>query len=561
MTKSQWPQLGFGVGLRTDHYQPITTSWPKVDWFEAVTENFMDSGGRPLQILEQVRHHYPVGLHGTALSIGSSDALNPLYLERLKTLVDRIEPATISDHLCWSGVGGKHLHDLLPLPHTEEAIQHVVTRVGQVQDLLKRPFLLENISTYVTYKHSEMSEWEFLTEIAKRSGCGILLDLNNIYVNSKNHGFDAYEYLHAIPQDFVAQYHLAGHTNMGKFLFDTHTGKVTEAVWDLYREATRLFGPVSCLIEWDIEIPDFETLQGQSETARNLFNEVQGQEPTWKKKVKKKEVQNSSSGPDLKETEEWFQEHVFTHEAKDSESLLNPQGGDPGVERLSVYSDGFKARMKEGLEDVYKATAHVMGEGAFTSLAEAYASSYQSHDYNLSEVGRDLALFTTKTPWSEKLPFLPDLIRLEWLVSRSFHAFDGKPLIPEKFSSVDPSDWGKLCLVFQPSVHVFKSEWPLLDIWESRNTPVGEIKVQLENRPQNILIRRKGGDVICRLMDRKQYNLLKGLLVGKNLALVCDEFEDQEEGEDLLLTEWFSAWMSESLIQGIDLAKTDSTPI
>src|SRR3989338_98791 len=209
---------GIGLGLRSQHYPVITSEWPKVDWFEAISENYMDTGGRPLHILEQVVAHYPIGLHGTALSIGSTDPMNHHYLKRLKQLIQRIDPFIVSDHLGWSGTEGEQLHDLLPLPFTEEAVRHVVSRVKQVQEFLGRPILLENVSTYVTFRHSTMTEWEFLTEAAKRSGCGILLDVNNIYVNSVNHKFDPLEYIKAVPGSRVGQIHLAGHTDRGDFL-------------------------------------------------------------------------------------------------------------------------------------------------------------------------------------------------------------------------------------------------------------------------------------------------------------------------------------------------------
>lgn len=271
-----WPILGCGVGLRSEHYEDITSTWPRMDWFEAISENFMDSGGRPLQILEAIRARYPVALHGVALSIGSTDPLNARYLERLKALVDRIEPETVSDHLCWSGVDGDHLHDLLPLPCTEEAVRHVATRVQQVQDSLKRRLLLENISTYVAYEHSTMPEWEFLTAVAERSGCGILLDLNNLYVNAYNHQFDPSAYLAHIPGELVGQFHLAGHTDCGTYLFDTHSAQVTDAVWALYMDALRRWGPVSTMIEWDEDIPSFARLADEAEKARGISVSVLG---------------------------------------------------------------------------------------------------------------------------------------------------------------------------------------------------------------------------------------------------------------------------------------------
>ena len=271
--------LGCGVGLRSEHYAQITSEWPAMDWFEAISENFMDSGGRPLHVLEEVRRRYPIALHGVSLSVGSTDPLDERYLARLKGLADRIEPAIVSDHLCWTGVEGQNLHDLLPLPFTEEAIRHIAERVHRVQEVLGRCILLENVSSYVAYPHSTMPEWEFLTAVARRSGCGILLDLNNIYVNSVNHGFDPQEYLRRIPGELVGQFHLAGHTNLGKLLFDTHSRPVIEPVWDLYREALRRWGPVTTLIEWDEDIPPFEYLAAEADQARAIMADSMGSDP------------------------------------------------------------------------------------------------------------------------------------------------------------------------------------------------------------------------------------------------------------------------------------------
>jgi len=274
MNPSAWPVIGCGVGLRAQHYDAITRDWPAVDWFEAISENFMDSGGRPLRILEDVRRRYPVALHGVSLSIGSTDPLNDDYLRRLKALADRIEPVIVSDHICWTGVDGENLHDLLPLPWTEESLDHVVRRAQQVQERLGRRILLENVSSYVTFCHSSMTEWEFLTELATRSGCGLLLDLNNAYVNAYNHGWDARDYLRHIPGHLVGQFHLAGHTDMGPYLFDTHSREVPHPVWELYREALTRWGPVTSMIEWDEDIPPLPRLLQEADTARSIYREV-----------------------------------------------------------------------------------------------------------------------------------------------------------------------------------------------------------------------------------------------------------------------------------------------
>jgi hypothetical protein len=268
------PWLGHGVGLRRDHFDRVLAGPSRVDWFEVISENFMVAGGRPLDVLTRVRERYPVVLHGVSLSIGSTDALDQAYLDRLAGLARRIEPAWVSDHLCWTSVGGHHAHDLLPLPYTEEALRHVVERVVRVQERLGRPIALENVSSYVAYRRSQMPEWEFLAAVAERSGCGILLDVNNIHVSARNHGFDPLRYLEGIPASRVWQFHLAGHSDKGPYLLDTHDHPVPDPVWTLYREAVRRYGAVSSLIEWDDRIPPFESLEEESERARAIHEEI-----------------------------------------------------------------------------------------------------------------------------------------------------------------------------------------------------------------------------------------------------------------------------------------------
>jgi hypothetical protein len=262
--------LGHGVGLRRDHFDRVLSGPTRIDWFELISENFMVGGGRALDVLTRVRERYPVVLHGVSLSIGSTDPLDESYLDRLADLARRVDPAWVSDHLCWTSVGGHQAHDLLPLPYTERALDHVVRRVIQVQERLGRPIALENVSSYVAYRHSVMPEWEFLAAVAERSGCGILLDVNNIYVSARNHAFDPHAYLEGIPPAKVWQFHLAGHSNKGDYLLDTHDHPVADPVWDLYEAAVRRFGAVSTLIEWDDNIPAFERLEDESERARSI---------------------------------------------------------------------------------------------------------------------------------------------------------------------------------------------------------------------------------------------------------------------------------------------------
>jgi hypothetical protein len=270
MTERAVAALGFGLGLRPQHYPAILDGAPPVDWFEILSENYMVDGGRPLAKLTAIRARYPMVMHGVSLSIGSADPLNMDYLARLKALAERVEPAIISDHLCWTGVAGLNMHDLLPLPLTEEALAHVSARVDQVQSFLGRTIALENASTYVTFAEDAIPEWEFLAEIARRTGCRLLLDVNNVYVSAFNHGFRATDYIDAIPRDAVAYIHLAGHEHNKTYIIDTHDHPVAPDVWQLYAHAIRRLGPVATMIERDDKIPPLEELTAELVHARKV---------------------------------------------------------------------------------------------------------------------------------------------------------------------------------------------------------------------------------------------------------------------------------------------------
>ncbi len=263
--------LGLGLGLRTPHFGHILERWPAVDWFEIISENFMDSQGRPRQVLDQIAERYPLVMHGVSLSIGSTDPLDLDYLKKLKALAESIDAKWVSDHLCWTGVAGRNSHDLLPIPLTEESLKHVVERIHVVQDVMERRFVFENPSSYVGFTGSTMNEWEFLGQMAEEADCGLLLDVNNVYVSARNHDFDPGEYIRAIPHERVVQFHLAGHTDCTTHLIDTHDHPVVREVWDLYRLAHQLTGGVSTLLEWDANIPPFEELHAELLKAKHYL--------------------------------------------------------------------------------------------------------------------------------------------------------------------------------------------------------------------------------------------------------------------------------------------------
>lgn len=276
------PNLGLGVGLRNQHFSYLMNHSPEVDWFEIISENFIDNYGYARNVLKHVASMRPVVMHGVSLSIGSTDALDWDYLKKLKTLAEFVQPAWISDHLCWTGVAGVNTHDLLPLPLNEESLSHVIDRVRQVQNFLERPLVLENPSSYLEFKESTISEWTFLSELASETGCGLLLDVNNVYVSGYNHGFDAEHYIRSILHDAVVQIHLAGPTDCGRYLVDTHDQPVPARVWELYKLAQELTGGVSTLLEWDANIPDFPELVAELRKAEAALRGENPGEPIRK---------------------------------------------------------------------------------------------------------------------------------------------------------------------------------------------------------------------------------------------------------------------------------------
>lgn len=269
------PALGFGLGLRPKHYETILRDRPaSVDWFELLTEDYLALGGRDTYFAERIREHYPMTFHGVSMSLGSTDPLNWDYLRSLKVLMERLQPAWISDHACWSGVAGVSLHDLIPLPYDDSAVNHLVSRIGAVQEFLGQRILIENVSSYVGYVQSDRTEWEFLTEVSERADCLLLLDVNNIYVNAYNFGFDPQAFINGVPAHRVQEFHIAGHRNKGTVIIDTHDAPVIDPVWAVYQQAVRRLGSVSFLLERDDHIPELPELIQELEHARQCAHDV-----------------------------------------------------------------------------------------------------------------------------------------------------------------------------------------------------------------------------------------------------------------------------------------------
>lgn len=275
MPKVNADYVGFGLGLRPTHFHEVLESEHPVDWFEVISENFFVAGGKPRYYLSSIRERYPIALHGVSLSIGTKDPLDKDYLRQLKKLINDVDPMIVSDHLCWTSHGGTNSHDLLPLPYTEEALAHLTQRVGEVQDYLGRQLVLENVSAYVSFNASTLDEWEFLNALADRSGCGLLLDINNIYVNERNLGSSATQFIENINSQHIKQIHMAGHSDYGNYVIDTHDAPVRPEVFDLYEAACELLGPINAMIERDDHIPEFTVLLDELAELKRRASKVE----------------------------------------------------------------------------------------------------------------------------------------------------------------------------------------------------------------------------------------------------------------------------------------------
>ena len=383
---------GFGLGLRTQHYADFLARKQPLDWLEIITDNYLIDGGKPLAVLDTIRRDYPVAMHGVAMSIGSSQGVDVPYLQRVKALADRIEPLWVSDHLCWTGPGPEQLHDLYPLPYTDESARHVITQIRHAQDVLGRRLVLENVSSYVRYRHDSVSEWQFLAHIAEEADCLLLVDVNNIYVSSVNHGFDPLTYLHALPAQRVQQIHLAGHSDNGDHIIDTHDHPVAQPVWDLYAQACQRFGAVAAMIERDDHIPPLAELLDEMATARRIAAQhMASPEPV-----------NAAVMPLTPAVDPLPLAAVQRHFADQVLADALPPGTSDGpvTGRLPIYHHAYRARLADVLADTYAKTFLYMGSDSFDVHARAFAVAHPPHTRSLNRYGDySTAQITAITPY------------------------------------------------------------------------------------------------------------------------------------------------------------------
>lgn len=586
------PFLGHGVGLRVPHYERALAGALEVDWVEVVTENFFGGGGRPRAVLERLRRDLPLVFHGVSLGIGSPGAPDPAYLAQLRALADQYEPAWLSDHLCWTTLGAHVSHDLLPLPYTEEALRHVSANVSRAQDALGRPLLLENVSSYVAFAASQLTEWEFLSALAERTGCLILLDLNNILVSAHNHGFSPQQYLEGIRADRVQQLHLANHADLGTHKFDDHRGPVPSVVWELYEEAWRRFGPVSSLVEWDEQLGSWEALcvEQREASARAERLTRDGSEPPASpsrrsagRRLSSAPRRSAPSGSregqgasplsgtlSLGETQELFFCAItwptgvrdFLQSSGESTRLTFERVllGSPGfdrVSRLEVYADAYFYRLLAALGEVFPRLALLIGPVEFHNLITDYVLACPSTSPDLRRLGLRLPEFLREASLAQRWPLLYEVALFERALDRALDCPDGALVSEQDLARIPVEYWPELRFTFAPATQRLALRWELPRVEQLCRSGQAALALELPpgQEPRGLWIGRRGHVPYYHCPDAAEDAALSQLWQGATLGDACAEGERAVPGlEPAQLVVALRRWLADGMLAGVSAA-------
>ena len=453
---------GAGVGLRALHYRDFLARRPSVGWLEVHTENYLQPSGWDWHVLQSLRQDYPISLHGVGLGLGSARGFSEPHLQRVRALVERIEPALVSEHLSWGAVAQAQLNDLLPLALDGAALDLLCARVGRVQDVLKRPILLENVSTYLRFRDDAMSEAQFLAELARRSGCGLLLDINNLYVNQCNHGEDALAALQAIAPGSVGELHLGGHLLTPHAVVDHHGATVADPVWDLYAAALQRFGALPTLIEWDTDLPALDVLLGEADKAQAMLARHAPQAP-WRGTVLAAAPVVPAAPVDALAAGQ----QAFATALLDGAVALPPFAGAALPQRFALYRGNMNATWRRTLGHAYPVVLALVGEEFFGGLARAYGRQYPSDSTDLNHFGARFADFLSSFPPAAELPYLPDMARLEWAVHLAHYAADAQALAPEALAALHPDQLEVRRFTLHPACALLASNWQVAALWHA----------------------------------------------------------------------------------------------
>lgn len=549
---------GFGLGLRTPHYADFLAAKQPVDWLEIITDNFLVEGGKPLQMLDRIRQDYPMAMHGVAMSIGAAGGVDVAYLQRVKALADRIEPMWVSDHLCWIGPGPEQLHDLYPLPYTDEAARHVITQIRRAQDILQRRLVIENVSSYINFAGNAASEWQFLSYIANSADCQLLVDVNNIYVSSVNHGFDPLDYLNALPPARVQQIHLAGHADHGSYIVDTHDHPVAQPVWDLYAQACQRFGAVATMIERDDDIPLLATLLQELGMAReiaareltphdapaplqNQTDEAVGMQP-WPKAAA------AAQSTDLQQLQRQLSHYVLDQVDAASASavvdLLHTKPPATSEQRLGIYHHAYRARLAEVLADSFAKTNLYMGSDSFTEVATAFAVQHPPLTRSLGRYGANLpAYLGTLYPDN---PELRELAQLDWDLRSRFDGADAPAL---EAGTAATSDWLNWPAPLHPSLLLRSVSSNVAQLWRAIDADEDVPEVHISNETKTLAVWRKELQPHFQTLDNDEAAFLQCLAQGQSIEDAAAALAETTTLNDpKTLGRWLQAWLENGLL-------------
>jgi uncharacterized protein (UPF0276 family) len=522
-----------------------------LDWLEIITDNFLVDGGKPLAMLDRIRRDYPMAMHGVAMSIGAAGGIDTAYLAKVKALADRIEPMWVSDHLCWIGPGPEQLHDLYPLPYTDEAARHVIEQIRRAQDILQRRLVLENVSSYVAFGHNAASEWQFLSHIAKAADCLLLVDVNNIYVSSVNHGFDALDYLNGLPPERVQQMHLAGHADHGDTIVDTHDHAVAPAVWTLYEAACQRFGAVATMIERDDDIPPLATLLEELAVARDIAQQVARADsaanvPLIADRFAATPWKLDSAAPALQTVQSQWTDYILDRTADTDSNAL--RGTSP--QRLGIYHHAYRARLAEVLADSFAKTALYMGTDAFDEQAQAFAVQQPPHTRSLGRYGDAFPAHLARSfPHN---PELQELAQLDWDLRTRFDSADAPALDAAAVQAADPAqevNWLSWAQPLHPSLLLRSVSSNVVQLWRAIDDDAEVPEAQLLDAPKTLAIWRKGQQPHFQTLDADEAAFVRHLQAGSSIESTADALA----GTALLpdpsrLAGWLQAWLREGLL-------------
>ncbi len=547
--QNRWnlPNLGLGVGLRGKHMAQVLAQRPPVDWFEVITDNHLINQGWLLYLLDQLRESYPLVLHGVTLNIGSVEPLDMEYLRKIKQLADRIAAPWVSDHVCWTGIDGIQSHDLLPVPYNEQMLGLMAARVRIVQDVLERPLVLENPSSYVAFRQTTRTEWQFIAELVQRADCGLLLDVNNVYVASKNHEFATQSWLDAVPWAHVAQFHVAGHTDAGTHLFDSHIGPVIEEVWQLFAQAQARTGGRATLLEWDEEIPDFEQLCAEGEKARKYMATQEDLPSSHPAPAPARPLGPEPVCPEIAQLQRWMLAEIVQGQGSSGQSadeFLLPNAKMTADQRLDIHRSMYRARTYSALKDDFPLLFKELGEERFAKIARKYRFAHPSKSYALELYGDQFADFLSDAQ-AELPAWLSELAHFEWALIKAQLAAEPPPLDAARLTALAAEEHANLLLHFAPSFQLLNCFLP-------------ETVQAVGSKHTDILVYRRKFAVEHRGISVTQAAILRNLAAGDRLgeALVKVAATSPNAAAEMgsNIGAWFTQWATDGLFVGFEVA-------